>query len=626
MRKQFLLFSIFIMVCFGTVTRSTAQNISVNRLDAVSGKNWDIASDMALDSKGNLWFVAGFEDTVHIGKKTLVSTGDRDVLIAKYDTDGKIIFTRQITGTDYQHVSSVCVDKNDNLWLTGSYKGTAYFGSDSVKAAGDLDNFIVRYNKNGKQDWLKSYHTDCRENPIFLFTDKQNNLYWAGSFYYFMNFGDSVYYSRGGSDMFIAKLDDKGHLKKFKQIGGIGNDRIHDVVMDNDGNILITGSFEDKINLDKTTLKSFGAEDFFAAKLNTNLDITWNHHAGSIYSDYGSRLVCDADGEYYAVGDYEGTFHSDKDSVVSLGFSDVFIIKYDKKGKAGKLKSIGGPSSDNAGSVSLINQNIYIAGTYCTSMQADKLKISGRDPMSDVFLCRLNNKCEPVWLETLGGNGPDYAQTLISGPDNNLYISGGFCKNFAFGRDSLNTGNTNDLFVARFFDCDFGGGKIKLGTDTVFNGSGTLNAGKGFEKYIWNTNYSGQKITVSGSGTYTVEATDKHGCTSKSSVKVTVMPIPEIITEKEITDKSLTGEESNVNIANTDNKISVYPNPCNGNFTVQIPKSKTGEPTNIKIYSQDGKLMYNKTTDAERTEIRIQTKGIYTLVANGEVTKIVIND
>jgi gliding motility-associated-like protein len=63
---------------------------------------------------------------------------------------------------------------------------------------------------------------------------------------------------------------------------------------------------------------------------------------------------------------------------------------------------------------------------------------------------------------------------------------------------------------------------INLGIDTSFcqGGSVFLNAGAGFNSYLWNTGAATQGITVSTAGIYSVAATNSSGCISKDTLKV----------------------------------------------------------------------------------------------------------
>ncbi|MGB3467803.1 MAG: T9SS type A sorting domain-containing protein [Cyclobacteriaceae bacterium] len=69
----------------------------------------------------------------------------------------------------------------------------------------------------------------------------------------------------------------------------------------------------------------------------------------------------------------------------------------------------------------------------------------------------------------------------------------------------------------------------------------TLNAGGGFESYLWNTGATGQTIEVIESGEYTVTVTNKAACTASDDVQVRFNEIVEVALGEDIT---LCGNES----------------------------------------------------------------------------------
>ena len=62
-----------------------------------------------------------------------------------------------------------------------------------------------------------------------------------------------------------------------------------------------------------------------------------------------------------------------------------------------------------------------------------------------------------------------------------------------------------------------------------------------------------------------------------------------------------------------DTKFSVYPNPSDGNFTIEIPQSKTNAENQISIYNAVGGLIWQRSTFESVVNVDIQSfaKGIY---------------
>ena len=68
------------------------------------------------------------------------------------------------------------------------------------------------------------------------------------------------------------------------------------------------------------------------------------------------------------------------------------------------------------------------------------------------------------------------------------------------------------------------------GAATLCEGTTTmLTVSSSFASYDWSNNSSGQSLTVSTSGTYSVTVTDSNGCTNEASVSVSVNPLPNLV-------------------------------------------------------------------------------------------------
>ncbi len=75
-------------------------------------------------------------------------------------------------------------------------------------------------------------------------------------------------------------------------------------------------------------------------------------------------------------------------------------------------------------------------------------------------------------------------------------------------------------------EIEVSGSTVELGPDTsLCDGQNLLlNAGNGFQSYIWNTGELTQTITVSTSGTYSVQVSNSSGCLAEDSIHVTFNP------------------------------------------------------------------------------------------------------
>ncbi|MGE5860105.1 MAG: YCF48-related protein [Ignavibacteria bacterium] len=78
-----------------------------------------------------------------------------------------------------------------------------------------------------------------------IINDETGNSYVAGKFTNkLLNFGKYKLENRGGSDIFIAKYDSHGKILWAENIGGLGNEKLNSINIDNSGNLSISVSSE----------------------------------------------------------------------------------------------------------------------------------------------------------------------------------------------------------------------------------------------------------------------------------------------------------------------------------------------------------------------------------------------
>ncbi len=92
---------------------------------------------------------------------------------------------------------------------------------------------------------------------------------------------------------------------------------------------------------------------------------------------------------------------------------------------------------------------------------------------------------------------------------------------------------------------------IDLGPDTSLCNSCsiTLDAGAGFDNYLWSTGDTTQAITIDSAGTYTVEVTGSNGCKGSDTVMISIL-------------------SGIINDINDENILNIYPNPATDNITI----------------------------------------------------------
>ncbi|MBP7333457.1 MAG: SBBP repeat-containing protein [Candidatus Cloacimonas sp.] len=231
------------------------------------GTSNDGGNSIAVDANGNSYVTGCFYSSATFGTTTLNSSGENDIFIAKLDSNGNWLWAKQAGGTSYDSGCSIAVDANGNSYVTGYFYSSATFGSTTLTSSGYWDIFVAKLDNNGNWLWAQQAGGTDYDSGFSVAVDANGNIYVTGSFKESATFGTTTLTSIGYSDIFIAKMDSNGNWLWAKQAGGTYYDEGMSIAVDANGNSYVTGCFSGSATFGTTTLISSGGYDIFVAKL-----------------------------------------------------------------------------------------------------------------------------------------------------------------------------------------------------------------------------------------------------------------------------------------------------------------------------------------------------------------------
>src|SRR4051812_39578010 len=75
---------------------------------------------------------------------------------------------------------SITVDDNDNVYVTGAFKDTFILGNETLVSAGDYDIFIAKYDNTGMVVWAKRLGGEGVDMPTNIIRDNGGMIYFTG--------------------------------------------------------------------------------------------------------------------------------------------------------------------------------------------------------------------------------------------------------------------------------------------------------------------------------------------------------------------------------------------------------------------------------------------------------------
>jgi hypothetical protein len=200
--------------------------------------SWGIATD----SSGNVYLTG---DTS--GKLGDQRYGEGDAWVAKYDSSGTLLWTQQI-GTSSSDILTpnsdiswdIATDNSGNVYFTGWTTGKL-----GDQQYGDYDGWIAKYDSNGTLLWIRQLGTNEFDTSYDIAADSRGNVYLTG--YTYGKLGDRKYGDFTDYDAWVAKYDSSGSLLWTKQIGTAEGDVSNGIATDRSGNVYLTGSTRGKL-------------------------------------------------------------------------------------------------------------------------------------------------------------------------------------------------------------------------------------------------------------------------------------------------------------------------------------------------------------------------------------------
>ncbi len=413
--------------------------------------NVEITSSTIMDD-GNVILIGIFDGKISFEKdnkkSTLTSKGDNDIFIEKISKNGNLIWVNQLGGKENDRTNEVCKDKKGNLYITGYFKSTLSFKNQpkktSIKSKGEADVFVLKLDKYGEFEWLKSMGSKGFDEGSSI-TTNENGIYVTGFFednlIAEINKKNVSLTADNGYDAFVVSLGFDGKFKWIKQFKGSGYEKGCSIKSLN--SYLVIGiSYSDLLNLDvdnnpDCVENSNGGADLALVKLTSDGKFIWGKRLGGNNDDFLSGIAIDENKNIFMYGTFKNNaaYLIADDTIKNLKLTekfDGFIHKFSEDGDILWSEKIGGPDNDYCDKFIINSTRIVASISYNnkTALHVEKdnlkqlyeLQSKGKD---DFILAQLdaNNGTPNKLLLEYGTPNSDFCSSLIFDKSGNIYSS-----------------------------------------------------------------------------------------------------------------------------------------------------------------------------------------------------------
>ena len=287
----------------------------------------DYSNGIYTDQIGNSYITGSFQGVAHFNHLTMVSAGGDDIFTAKYNSSGNLQWVKRAGGTSEDFGLGITVDISQSTIVTGRFQGSAEFEGRTINSAGNNDVFLAKYDNLSELEWVTRAGGVQDDRGSALAVDYSGNIFLAGSFEGTATFNARTIKSAGAKDAYAARYDRYGNLKWIRTGGGTQNDIAHAIDVDVLNNIYVAGTFRNTATFSGIQLESQGSSDVFVTRYSNNGRAIWARSGGSVQADSSCAIALTPEDDVLTGGSFRTNGNFGNHSILSNGQQDIFFAK-----------------------------------------------------------------------------------------------------------------------------------------------------------------------------------------------------------------------------------------------------------------------------------------------------------
>jgi hypothetical protein len=415
----------------------------------------DNSTAISTDATGNSYITGTFMDTATFGtnKVTALNTSYSDLYVARLNANKKWGWAAA-GGAQYSSDwgMALATAPQGYVHVTGRFGGTAKFGTITPGHNGMMDALVARLSPTGAFVWATNIGGAGNDLGTAIAVDSSDRSYVCGHFSGKAWFGDAGIQrtSKGGTDIFVAKLNPYSLVLWAKTIGGAGNDFCRGLALGASGDVTVAGSIGGAVTVGLTSLKFAGGNDIIVARYGSAGGFKWATTAGGAGFDEAFGVGVDSSGNATATGTFSGAATFGTIKRTSTGTDDVHLMRVDNTGKITWVLTPPSAGKDDWGRAIACASTgeCYATGYFSNkaTLGANTIKSKGA---TDVFITKVTAAGAFAWATSAGGSLWDDMGTGIAlTPTGAIHVTGLFKGTATFGSQVLtSSAGSNDGFV-----------------------------------------------------------------------------------------------------------------------------------------------------------------------------------
>ena len=430
---------------------------------SAGGGSYSLVNDAATDAAGNVYIAGWFSNSqLTLGSLTLtnaVTSGNtvgfsKDAFVAKWSPVTKdFVWALRAGGTtDSDNATTLAVD-NGNVYVATTLREAPAGLGGGPAATG---YYLTKLTEAGTRVW-----TQPVGGPTMALAASNGSVFATGSFSGSASFGSASYTSLGTNDMYIAKLTDGGAASTYAwtQRVGFALPSAARAIAVSGNSLYVAGNYYNATSIGNVALPDLGA---FVAKLTdagASNTVGWVQPLSSqpspAFSSNGvGVLALAASGSaVYLAGGFTGRATLGATMLTSAGNSDWLLARLDDAGATASpawVRQAGGANGNSkATALAVLGSDVYVAGTYGGPFGFEGTPAIAESNGAVVAkLVDMGAAASVAWLQYSQGNNTQANVMTRSG--NTFYVAGIAGSGSTFGSLTLPAPSGPRAFLAAF--------------------------------------------------------------------------------------------------------------------------------------------------------------------------------
>jgi len=453
--------------------------------------------------------------------------GFSDYWIVKFDPTGNKIWDVKFGAEQQEIISGLTALSDGNFIIYGwSYSDDQFDKTDPSWGGYSWANdyWIVKFDEDGNKLWDKSYGGDNFDQLWDVEETSDGGLILGGMSSSSIS-GNKTTAQIGGWDMWVIKTDGSGNKQWDNTFGGLGSDMCFTVAQAADGGYYAGGLSASAASTTKPA-PNLGSNDFYLVKMNASGTFVWDNTYGGSLDDQLRDLIIGNDGNLI-LGGWSASPSGPTKTSPNYGNQDQYLVKTTPAGVKIWETSLGGSGEDQGWIVKENLKNIIVI-TGGSDSPISGTKTTGNQGNKDYWISYVDQSGNILADQNFGGSSSDNTTGLYFTSDNGILI-GGNSSSPADGDKTVDSYGFVDHWVLKLecdVNIPIVDNKVVCQGDD-FNVDVTTTFACEYLWNDGNTNPV-RTITPSSTGPYSVTVTDFNGCTDEISFAVLVSPNPTV--------------------------------------------------------------------------------------------------